>query len=252
MHRALRFSSPLLTFTSSAAVVLFSVRVSVAGEKLIRNVCVLQRNWWTNSVGGTAPLWDLFTVLFYEGYFLLQWKWWISFVCGNSWTSIVQGSAVQDTLVGKCRQLAGSQRKVLLEVSLGNDDSRKWKFDLLQVVMSTQNRFTFIQIHLQASLITDILQAEFRQVSNCWYGSFLSGKNVLGSRREQNKLCWCSISLSTIQCTAVLNSSFSILFYSYETRRNNLATFLNYKLFRRGNMSLCVYFEVPLTPWGSL
>lgn len=28
--------------------------------------------------------------------------------------------------------------------------------------------------------------------------------------------------------------------------------FLDYKLFKGGNMSLCVYFEVPLTPWGSL
>lgn len=163
---------------------LFNVRVSIAGEKLIRGVCVRERNWWTNSVGWNTPLQELFTVLFYEEYFLLQWKWWISFVCGNFWTSIVQGPTVQDTLVDKCRQLAGSQRKVLLEVSLGNDDSRKWKFDSVQVVMSMQNRFTFIQIHfqvvaMQESLNTDTLQAEFQQVSNCWYGSFLSGKNVL-------------------------------------------------------------------------
>lgn len=32
---------------------------------------------------------------------------------------------LQDILVDKCRQLAGSQRKVSLEVSLGNADSRK-------------------------------------------------------------------------------------------------------------------------------
>ena len=148
------------------------------------DVCVWEKNWWTNSVEGNAPLQELFTVLFLEVNFLLQWKWWIHSVSGNFWTSIVQGSAVQDTLVDESRQLAGSQGKVFLEVSMGNDDSRKWKFDLVEAVMSTQNRSAFIQVHLQAvamqvSLIMDTLPAEFQQVSNCWYGSFLRGKNVL-------------------------------------------------------------------------
>lgn len=142
-QQVLRFSSCLLKFTLLAAVVLFNVRVSITGGKLIRDVCV----WKRNSVEGNTPLQELFTVLFYAGYFLLQWKWWISFVCGNLWTSIVQGSAVQDTLADKCRQLAGRQRKVLLEDSLGNDDSRKWKFGLAQVVMRL--RFTLIKIPLQ-------------------------------------------------------------------------------------------------------
>lgn len=178
-HQVLRFSSCLLTFTLLAAVVLFNVRVSITGGKLIRDACV----WKRNSVEENTPLQELFTVLFYEGYFLLQWKWWIRFFCGNLRTFIVQRSAVQDTLPDKWRQLAGRQRKVLLEVSLWNDDSRMWKFGLVRVVMS--RRFTFIQVPLQVvyrqvSLITDTLQVDFQQISlNCCYGSFLSGKNLL-------------------------------------------------------------------------
>lgn len=74
-HQVLRFSSCLLTFTLLAAVVLFNVRVSITGGKLIRDAHV----WKRNSVEGNTPLQELFTVLFYEGYFLLQWKWWIRF-----------------------------------------------------------------------------------------------------------------------------------------------------------------------------
>lgn len=107
----------------------------------------------------------------------------LDFFCGNLRTSIVQRSAVEDTLPDKWRQLAGRQRKVLLEVSLWNDDSRMWKFGLVRVVMSI--RITFIQVPLQVvdrqvSLITDTLQVDFQQISlNCCYGSFLSGKNLL-------------------------------------------------------------------------
>lgn len=71
---------------------------------------------------------------------------------------------MQDTLADKCRQLAGRQRKILREDSLGNDDSRKRKFGLVQVVMSL--RFTSIKTPLQAvdrkvSLITDTLKWTF-------------------------------------------------------------------------------------------
>lgn len=99
-HKALRCSSPLQPFTLFTAVELYNVGVDIAGEDLIRDICVFERNWWNSSLEGSTPLQELFTSLFYEGYFLLEWKRWISFVCGNFWTSIVRGPGVQDTLVG--------------------------------------------------------------------------------------------------------------------------------------------------------
>lgn len=99
-HTGLRCSSPLKPLTWFTAVELYNVEVSITGEDLVRDICVFERNWWTNSVEGNTPLQELFTSHFYERYFLLEWKWWISFVCGNFWTFIVRGPGVQDTLVG--------------------------------------------------------------------------------------------------------------------------------------------------------
>lgn len=69
-EQVLRFSSCLLKFTLLAAVVSFNGRVSSTGGKFIRDACV----WKRNSVERNIPLQELFTVLFYEVFFLLQWK----------------------------------------------------------------------------------------------------------------------------------------------------------------------------------
>lgn len=70
--------------------------------------------------------------------------------------------------------------KVLCEVFLGNDDSRKWKFDSVQVVMNMQNKFMHhLQVmSTQENLIAGILHAEFQQIPDGQYGSFLGGKNT--------------------------------------------------------------------------
>ena len=80
--------------------------------------------------------------------------------------------------------------KVLCEVLLGNDDSRKWKFDSVQVVMNMQNKFMLIQVHLQVmttqeNLITGIFHIEFQQIPDCQSGSFLGGKK---KKKKKNSI----------------------------------------------------------------